>query len=511
MKQRSLFIGVSTICFYSFFMAASLSAHAFDPTEGNNSAATRGALPSTNLLVTAPKNRAPSVQFPGLSQTSGNVALAPIAAQPANDLPGAAASEEQAASSGIAFPRMPAGTAVTPVPTDAAEAPTRPLAPITLTPPAAKPAPVAPTPVIATAPQLTPRAVEAPKAVAMPASVAQSAPSFIAPVPLLTTPAPPIPAPAPVAVAKPVAPAPMPVPVVVGKPVTPAPVVPVAVAAPVQLPKAEGLTTETKTILSSVPSQIDSPKPSKAETVALQRVNPAAEAIKGKEDKADVYEASGIKISVRRPGLDTNYELNRAYNALASGDTQTAIETYKAVLSTEPQNADALFGLASLYHRQGDIAKARPLYGVLLKNYPNHREGLNNFLVLVGDESPQEALAELERLEQRNPNFSPIPMQQALLLNKLGFVVEARNKMLRAIELAPDNLTYKYNLAIMLDRQGNYDEAANLYRLLISAVQRGGVVPASLETMQKRLNYIATISTERKGAMMQENTGNTGR
>ena len=257
----------------------------------------------------------------------------------------------------------------------------------------------------------------------------------------------------------------------------------------------EQLSRNSKAIIGTIPSKLDSAKIEKNEKFDLSRTTASVDALDLKKaGKVDAYEASGIKISVRRPGLDTNYELNRAYNALTGGDTEVAMQTYKNILSVEPVNQDALFGLASLYHRQGDVARARPLYGILLKNYPNHREGINNFLALVSDESPQEALAELERLEQRNPDFSPIPAQEALVLERLGYASEAQAKMTRAIELAPENLTYKYNLAVMMDRQRNYPEAIALYRLLLDSSSKGAQIPASADSIQRRLNHIATIA-----------------
>ena len=68
--------------------------------------------------------------------------------------------------------------------------------------------------------------------------------------------------------------------------------------------------------------------------------------------------------------------------------------------------------------------------------------------------------------------------------------------MLHAIELSPDNLTYKYNLAIMLDSQGDFAQASDLYRLLINASDKGEVLPASADKLQKRLNYISTAMVE---------------
>ncbi|MFZ4541181.1 MAG: tetratricopeptide repeat protein [Rickettsiales bacterium] len=271
-----------------------------------------------------------------------------------------------------------------------------------------------------------------------------------------------------------------------------APAVPLASArlAPLEQTgsKPEQLSDTSKRILSKIPSKLDAPK-TKAGKLAINRMSPDVKDKVG-AGKVESYDSVGISIKVQRAGLDTNFELNRAYDALMAGDTATAVATYKNILTSEPNNEDALFGAAATYHRMGNIAEARPFYGQLLKVNPNHREGLNNFLALIGDEAPQEALAELERLEQRNPEFSPIPAQQAILFGKLGYNDQARDKMLRAIELAPDNLTYRYNLAIMLDRQGNYADAGALYRMLIDAALNGQKIPASAETLQKRLNFI---------------------
>jgi Flp pilus assembly protein TadD len=268
----------------------------------------------------------------------------------------------------------------------------------------------------------------------------------------------------------------------------------VAPAPVITAQRTEALSTQTKTILSHIPSKIDSQKKTASQKLDLNRTNPDMKDALGEGAKVETSATNGMDIKVNHPGMDANYELNRAYTMLMGGQTQEAVNLYRSILASDANNQEALFALAATYQRLGSIEKARPLYGTLLRLNPDHREGLNNFLVLVSDESPQEALAELERLEQRNPDFSPIPAQSALLLDKLGFVVEARTKMLRAIELAPENLTYKYNLAVMLDRQGNYTDAAALYRLLIDASEKGAPIPSNNADLQKRLNYIAILS-----------------
>ena len=220
----------------------------------------------------------------------------------------------------------------------------------------------------------------------------------------------------------------------------------------------------------------------------MKRVDPEVADIVKKAEQ--FYESAGVSISVRQ-STDATSELGQAYDALMGGETGVAIRIYQDILRRDPVNEEALFGLAATYHRTGQLDNARPLYGRLLKQNPSHKEALNNFLMLVSAEAPQEALNELSNLEQRNPTFSPIPAQMAILYDRLGQPEVAQSKMMRAIELAPENWVYKYNLAIMLDRRGQYADAASIYKELINAGLQGEKLPMDMNALQARYNYIS--------------------
>jgi Flp pilus assembly protein TadD len=204
-------------------------------------------------------------------------------------------------------------------------------------------------------------------------------------------------------------------------------------------------------------------------------------------------DALGVKVDKKKgPPINVEYELEKAYNATISGQNEAAIATYQEILDNSPNNTQALFGLATLYHRAKQLDKARSLYGRLLAIDPDHRDGFNNFLVLLADEAPREALVELEKLEAKNPGFSTIPAQIAVIYQKLGDFDKAIDKMFRAVALSPENLTYRYNLAIMLDKQKNYDEATKLYKQLVEASDRGEKIPGNISNIQQRLTFISS-------------------
>jgi len=200
----------------------------------------------------------------------------------------------------------------------------------------------------------------------------------------------------------------------------------------------------------------------------------------------------GVKVESKEQKINIDYELEKAYDQINSGQSTTAIETYKTILDNSPNNTQALFGLATLYHRARQLDKARPLYSKLLAIDPNNRDGFNNFLVLLADEAPHEALAELEKLEAKNPGFSTIPAQIAIIYQKIGDLDKATDKMFRAVSLSPENLTYRYNLAVMMDKQKNYQEAEKLYKQLIEAADRGEKIPGNIENLQQRLTFISS-------------------
>jgi len=250
------------------------------------------------------------------------------------------------------------------------------------------------------------------------------------------------------------------------------------------------LAPESKALLTKIPANLDGKKKA-SEAIDVSHAKNTPDALGSGE--ATVKRGSmDIKIAVKTPKFDSNYQLEQAYNALAAGHTSEAIDMYNTILVNDPENKNALFGLATSYHRVGQLEKARPLYTKLLTIDPGNRDGLNNFLVLMADEAPEEALVQLEKLEERNPQFSPIPAQMAVIYQKLGNFDKASEKMFHAIELSPENLTYRYNLAIMLDKQKKYDEAAKLYHQIVEAYKRGDAIPGNIDKIQQRLTFISS-------------------
>ncbi|MCE3233121.1 MAG: hypothetical protein K0R98_1378, partial [Rickettsiaceae bacterium] len=185
-----------------------------------------------------------------------------------------------------------------------------------------------------------------------------------------------------------------------------------------------------------------------------------------------------------------NKKLEKAYRALLLGQLSASVAIYKEVLDKDPNNKDALFGLGTAYHKNSQFDQARNIYTKILEKEPNNKEVLNNFLVLVAEEAPNDALIELQKLERINSDFSPIPAQIAMIYLKLNNPQKAERYLRRAVILSPENITYKYNLAITSDRLNNHRQAIRLYRQIIEAVAHGAVIPGSITSIEDRLSFL---------------------
>lgn len=190
--------------------------------------------------------------------------------------------------------------------------------------------------------------------------------------------------------------------------------------------------------------------------------------------------------------------IDNAYRAMEAGQLEAAAMLYKRIMYADPENKDALFGLASVYQRTGQLPQARAMYSKLLSLDPENWPAMNNFLVLAAEEAPDHAIEEFKRLAQTNPEFAPIPAQIGMIYYKQKKYDDAANYLIKAIQLDPSNLSYRYNLAVIYDHLGRAREAARLYQQLLEQAQNGATLPESPEKIQDRLSHIRSSDAPTK-------------
>ena len=199
-----------------------------------------------------------------------------------------------------------------------------------------------------------------------------------------------------------------------------------------------------------------------------------------------------IKETKKVVDVDTRTKEKMAYNATLNGQYEVAIELYKQVIVSEPDNNYALLSLATIYQKVGQLRQAKTIYYTLLQNNPENKEEIvSNILSTLSAESPRDSLYLLVRLSTSNPQSPYILVQTALAYSGVKNYEKASDLLLQAIALDPDRLDYKYNLAIIYDKAGNYNKAFASYQEVIRGYDDNKwATTISLKAVQMRLATI---------------------
>lgn len=180
-----------------------------------------------------------------------------------------------------------------------------------------------------------------------------------------------------------------------------------------------------------------------------------------------------------------------AYLAASNGYHETALELYKRLVKVQPDNYYLKFGLASAYQNLNQTQQAKPLYLEILRQFPNDTKVINNLLNILIDESPVEAAYFLADLATKNPKSPYINAQAGLAYQGIGNYSLAYHYLMRATELEPDNLQYRFNLAVVLDKNQEYNAAVNNYRqVLTNSNSRTMMDEQTLEAIKNRVAYL---------------------
>lgn len=259
------------------------------------------------------------------------------------------------------------------------------------------------------------------------------------------------------------------------------------------LPPDEQLPLDTKETLERVTKAIQ-PPPLSAKNpekpIVIDRAKPSTHTL---SDGATAT-GSSFPISMREEKVeaapDVDELITKAYQAAAVGHLEASLVIYKQILALSPKNETAWFGLATSYQRLRQFSQAKPYYTKLLSAHPDNQAALTNFIALVREEAPADAYLELKKLEKADARLSAIPAQMGMIAMREGKNEEAIQYLRRAVAMEPGNMSYRYNLAIILDKANEWSEAAPLYRQLLVAAEHGVPVPGNIKKIRERLAFI---------------------
>lgn len=205
---------------------------------------------------------------------------------------------------------------------------------------------------------------------------------------------------------------------------------------------------------------------------------------------------SGMEIVVvddKKENFDIKEKEKLAYNSAMIGQFEVAVQIFKQILKEQPNNNYAKFSLATVYQKIGQTRQAKELYHQLLKsNYENKDEILGNLFSILVEESPRDSIYLLTRLSIQNPDSPNILAHTALAYDKIKNYDKAISYFIKAINLDENNISYKFNLAIVYDKAQKLEKALEMYSDVVKNYfnnnSQNEIIP--IEVVQKRIETI---------------------
>jgi tetratricopeptide (TPR) repeat protein len=187
--------------------------------------------------------------------------------------------------------------------------------------------------------------------------------------------------------------------------------------------------------------------------------------------------------------LDIRERERLAYNATLVGQWEVAIELYKKILLSEPENNYAKLSLAISYQKIGQFSQAKNLYSELLESdIESHDLVIGNLLNILTEESPRDAIYLLSRLALQNPESPTILARTAMAYDKTCNYEKSIMFLQKAITLDNSRVDYRYNLAVIYDKHSKHEDALRLYSDIVKNDSQSRNIPIS--HIKKRVEFI---------------------
>jgi tetratricopeptide (TPR) repeat protein len=179
-----------------------------------------------------------------------------------------------------------------------------------------------------------------------------------------------------------------------------------------------------------------------------------------------------------------------AWQAYQRGDYVSAAQGYRQVLEKDPNNRDALLGLAATSQQQGMDDAAQRYYRQLLLLDPRD-PAANAALSAYSQSDAGTTESRLKKLLAEQPRSAPLHFALGNLYAEQTNWGDAQQYFFNAFSLEPSNAQYAFNLAVSLDHLGQGKLAAQHYRqaLQLDTTGNSGFDHAQA---QQRLNELTS-------------------
>lgn len=196
-----------------------------------------------------------------------------------------------------------------------------------------------------------------------------------------------------------------------------------------------------------------------------------------------------------------NSTLQSAWNALQAGELQTAALLYAEVLAEQPNDRDALIGVAAIQLRNDQPAEARQTYIKLLTLNPQDPYARTGLLQTSQASSDPAHETELKNLLQRYPELPPLHFALGNFYAGRQRWNEAQTAYFDGLLYAnrdsstPVSPDYAFNLAVSLEQLQQPAAALNYYRQALE-LSRSSPAGFDISLLQSRLGLLQERTQE---------------
>ena len=174
-----------------------------------------------------------------------------------------------------------------------------------------------------------------------------------------------------------------------------------------------------------------------------------------------------------------------------------AIQHFDRAVYHDPNNADAYYNLAAVYHRQGattgseeSLRQAERYYQMARDRDPDHRECYRGLAVLLAERGrAEEAFHLLQGWADRNP-VSPDPrVELARFLEDHGDRRAAEEQLLSALSLDANHSRALVALGRLREESGAYAQALDNYQRALASDRFQPAVAARIAALQSTVGH----------------------
>jgi tetratricopeptide (TPR) repeat protein len=144
------------------------------------------------------------------------------------------------------------------------------------------------------------------------------------------------------------------------------------------------------------------------------------------------------------------------------GYLEQAAQSFRDVIASKPDNADAYYNLGTLNLRKNDLPQAREYLEATVKLRPDYPEAWNNLGMIAAQQGqPEEAVEDFQKSLQLRPRFSIALLNLGNLYRRQRDYARAEQCLSQAMEIQPDDAETNYSLGMLYAQQNQMERASS--------------------------------------------------